>query len=328
MSARAPEREDQLAVVDDGEQAPQLGEPKPGRATVLLTRLRTPRPAGSRTTGRLAALTVTTIVSLLALWLLLFAFVLSGLQESRSQRVLYAQLREGLSGATTPFGGQTQPGTPLMTVNAPQLGLNNTVVVEGTVASVLDLGPGHLANTPMPGQAGTSVLFGRSVTFGAPFGKVGTAKAGTQIVITTGQGTFHYIVDRVRRPGDPLPAAPSAGTSRVTFVTSAGTGWRAGWAPQETLYLDATMSTSDKIQPTPPGRPTVVPDAARPMQGDPAALLPLVFWLQGFIIIAVAVVWTRSRWSLWQTWLVAVPLFLACLWGSTAVASQLLPNLI
>jgi sortase A len=333
MSAEAPERSDRLEVVDgrpagDPYAHDERSEEKPSGLRGLLTRLRTPRPAGTRSTRTVVVLAVVTIVSLLSLWLLLYAFVLSGLQESRSQTVLYAQLREGLSGATTPFGGAITPGTPLMTMDAPELGLHHAVVVEGTSSAQLTLGPGHLASTVLPGQDGTSVVFGRSVTFGAPFADLVLAKPGDSIVVTTGQGTFHYTVSQLRRPGDPLPAPPTAGTSRLTLVTSSGTGWRAGWAPQQTVYVDAAMSSSDKVQPTPSGRAAAVADSARAMKGDASALLPLVFLLQLLFVVAVAAVWARVRWGLWQTWVIAVPLVLACLWGVTAAATQLTPNLI
>ena len=52
------------------------------------------------------------------------------------------------------------------------------VVVEGTTPGEPDAGPGHLRDTPLPGQAGVSVVFGRRATFGAPFAslpQLGTA---------------------------------------------------------------------------------------------------------------------------------------------------------
>jgi sortase A len=271
-------------------------------------------------------------LSLLGLWLLFYALVLSSVQQGRSQAVLYAELRQGLAEATTPFGGPIEPGTAVMLVDAPTAGLHSVVVVEGTTSGDLEDGPGHLASTVFPGQAGTSVLFGRSVTYGAPFATIGHLRAGDHIVVTTGQGQFTYAVDRVRHPGDPLPQPLAANTSRLTLVSTTGSGWRTGWAPQQTVYVDATMQPgtdpTTKIQPAPSGRPTSVPDAARPMQGDLNALLPLVLWLQFLIIVAVFAAWGRARWGTWQTWLIAVPLVLAGLWGATQAGFQLLPNLV
>ena len=44
------------------------------------------------------------------------------------------------------------------------------VVVEGTASGDTLAGPGHLRKTVIPGQVGTSVVMGRAVTYGAPFG--------------------------------------------------------------------------------------------------------------------------------------------------------------
>ena len=53
-------------------------------------------------------------------------------------------------------------------LDIPAIGIANMVVVEGTSPENLTLGPGHLRDTPLPGQAGISVVFGRRATFGAP----------------------------------------------------------------------------------------------------------------------------------------------------------------
>jgi sortase A len=265
--------------------------------------------------------------SLLAVWVLLYAFALSGIQEGRNQGVLYAQLRQQLSGATTPFGGVIQPGYPVMLLDARSAGLRNVVVVEGTTSSDLASGPGHLASTPMPGQAGVSVLLGRSVTFGAPFRSIGSMRTGDLVQVTTGQGEFSYRVDGVRHKGDPLPVPLAAGKSRLTLVSSVAAGWRGGWAPQQTVYVDASLVTGT-VQPAPSGRPNVVPLAAQPMQSDSSSLVSLVLWLQGLLVVVVLAAFGRSRWGRWQTWLLAMPLTLACLWGATQAAVVLLPNLV
>jgi sortase A len=241
--------------------------------------------------------------------------------------VLYAQLRQGLAEATTPFGGAIPAGTPVVLVDARAAGLSGVVVVEGTTSSDLTNGPGHLSSTPLPGQAGVSVLMGRSVMFGAPFRHIGSMRAGDKIEVTTGQGQFTYRVDDVRHKGDPLPPPLAQGKSRLTLVSSVAAGWRGGWAPQQTVYVDASLA-GGTVQPAPPGRPSLVPAAADPMQGDNSSLVSLVLWLQGLLIVAVLVVVGRQRWGRWQTWLLGMPLALACLWGATQAAVVLLPNLV
>ena len=82
-------------------------------------------------------------LGLLAVWVLSYAFVLSGVQELRDQTVLYSQLRQQLSEATAPLGGSIQPGSPVFLLNAPSAALRNVVVVEGTTSADLTSGPGH-----------------------------------------------------------------------------------------------------------------------------------------------------------------------------------------
>jgi sortase A len=277
--------------------------------------------------GRSAAVWILACLLALSVWFVLYAFVLSALQESRAQTLLYDDLRENLSKATAPLGGQIALGTPLALLDAPAAGIDNVVVVEGSSSAELTEGPGHRSDTVLPGQPGVSVILGRSVMFGAPFRSIDHLKPGDPIIVTTGQGTFTYSVMDVRRPGDPLPAALPTGGSRIVLVSSSGAGWRNGWAPQQTVYVDASL-TKGKVQEVPPGRPAVAPGAQQPMAGSTALLVLLVFWLQALLLVAVGVAWTRTRWGLWQTWLVAVPIVLACLWGVTQTAVVLLPNLL
>ncbi len=264
--------------------------------------------------------------SLGALWVLLYSFALSGLQEGRDQHELYSQLREQLGLATAPLGGVVEPGAPVAVVQIPALKVADMVVVEGTAAGDLQSGPGHRRDTVLPGQHGTSVLFGRSVTFGAPFARITSLRPGDTITVTTGQGEFTYLVDGVRRIGEPLPAALGADDGRLTLVTSEGYGWQAGWAPNRSVYVDAALK--GKPVPIPAGRPHAVPAAEKAMQGNAGALVGLVLWLAALLLVVGSVVWAGVRWGGWQTWLVGVPAVLACVWGSTQLALQLLPNLV
>jgi sortase A len=178
----------------------------------------------------------------------------------------------------------------------------------------------------LPGQAGVAVLFGRAHLFGAPFGEIASAHRGDRITVTTGQGVAHYLVTGVRRAGDPQPAPPAAGKGRLILVTSDGSGWRSGWAADRAVYVDADLEGS--AFPTPGGRPVAVPKSEQLMQGDPAALYSLVFWLPLLGIVGVGVVWLRHRWGGWQTWLVSAPVVLAVLWAVTRDTVRLLPNLL
>ena len=285
-----------------------------------------PRPARRDLPARASA-TVWVLggCCLLALWFLLYALVLSGLQEARTQTLLYAQIREQFALGTGPVDGSIPYGSPVAVMSAKAAGLTNVVVVEGTTSAELTAGPGHLANTPLPGEAGSCVIMGRSTTFGRPFSQVTSLRAGDEMTITTSLGTFTYAVSGVRYPGDRLPAALPAGGARLILVTSYAEGWRRGWAPDQTVFVDATLKGN--AQPT--GRtPSTIPDTALPMQGFPSALMPLVLWMQGLVLAAVGIVWGRRRWGGWKTWLVGLPVAVALLWAAAETAILLLPNLI
>ncbi|MFZ0322527.1 MAG: sortase [Actinomycetes bacterium] len=265
-------------------------------------------------------------LGLLAVWFVAYALGLSGLQERADQRVLYGQLREQLALATAPVGGAISPGAPIAVLQIPALGVSNDVVVEGTSSSALRLGPGHRRDTPLPGQAGVSLVYGRSVTFGAPFRNLSALGPKDTIVVTTGQGEFTYVVDSVRRPGDPLPPPPAADQGRLTLVSAEGSGRLASFTASDTVFVDATMQ--GKVQPVLAGRPASVGDAETSMGSDTSGLVALVLWLEALVLVAVGVVWAARRWGGWQTWVVSVPVVLAVLWGTTSVAFGLLPNLL
>jgi sortase A len=288
------------------------------------------RPAPARraplSPARAAVVMVVGGLAALALWFFLYAVAFSGLQEGHAQHELYTQLRYGLAEETVPFGGVITPGTPVAYLSAPSIGLS-AVVVEGTSSADLSRGPGHLPDSPIPGQQGNSEIYGRSVTFGAPFGRVHDLRPGAKIWVITGQGTFGFRVLDVRGPGDPVPTEAQLGKSSLTLVTSGGSGaWRNGWAPDEVIYADATL-ISGQVQQAPSGRPAVVPAVDKPMAGDTNEAVPAFLWLEGLLAVSWALGWAYTRWNAWQLWLVGAPVLLAMLWGTTGAAMLLLPNL-
>jgi multisubunit Na+/H+ antiporter MnhB subunit len=63
------------------------------------------------------------------------------------------------------------------------------------------------------------------------------------------------------------------------------------------------------------------------MSGDPSAWIPLVFWAQALLLVAIGVVWLRNRWGRWQTWVVSVPVLGFVGLGVAQQVAILLPNL-
>lgn len=255
-------------------------------------------------------------------WVLVYVLFLSSFTAGHAQKQLYDQLREELAGGTAPMQAPIALGAPVALIDSPALGMRHLVVVEGTRPAQLADGPGHTLGSVLPGQVGTSVLMGRSVSFGAPFRHLATVTQGAHIDVTTGEGTFHYLVDDVRRPGDPVPAPLATGGSRLTLVSATGSAL----APARTIYVDATLSGAAQ-----PAGTIAAPDSAGlPFASDHSAgtLALLALALELLALAVAAVVWARHRWSTMAAWVAGLPIVVAALWLVSDIAARLLPNLI
>lgn len=265
-----------------------------------------------------------TVVAIAGLWFVVQLMFLGGLGEHRAQETGYADLRANLAAATAPTGGVIEPGTPVALMSIPRLGLQQ-VVREGTAAGDLLSGPGHRRDTPLPGQLGVSMIYGRAATYGAPFGTIATLSPGDQIGVVTQQGDRLFVVDGVRRPGDPLPPALTADGARLTLVSAAGTGPLPALSPSGVVYVDATLRGKPFVPKA--GRPAAVPESEQTMASDHSALPLLTLCLAALVAAAAGVVWARSRWSASLVWVIAAPVVIALAWAGTDVAMRMLPNL-
>jgi LPXTG-site transpeptidase (sortase) family protein len=273
--------------------------------------------------------TAVTLLAVLALGFAANLLVLGALRHNRDQQTSYAEFRYALANGLAPVGQLDQngklypPGTPVALLVIPQIGLTE-VVLEGTSAGVLRGGPGHLHETPLPGQAGVSVIMGRRSAYGGPFRHLDELRTGDTFTVTTGQGEQTYRVTAPRRAGDPQPAPPADGQGRLTLTTTDGSSL----LPNGVLRVDADL-TSD-VQPAPARVADRIgtPPAERPMGTDRSVWVPLVFWAQGLLLAAVAVTWARWRWGRWQAWIVGVPVLAALGLAVADQAAGLLPNLI
>jgi sortase A len=265
-------------------------------------------------------------LAVLGVWFLLYGFVLSGVEQHVAQSRLYDQYRLELASETAPLAEPVAAGAPVAMISAPSAGIHNLVVVEGTSSRLLMSGPGHMSDTPLPGQAGESVILGRSVAFGAPFGGITGMAVGDVLTVTTGQGVFRYRVEDFRHAGSPLPPALSSGSARLTLVTSVSGGWRSGWAPSQTVYIDFLLA--GKALPVPAGVPATVSSASLPMHNDPSGAVALIFWLEALLVVALAAGWTWRRWGRYETWVVGAPVVIAVLWATSDALMRFLPNLL
>jgi len=89
------------------------------------------------------------------------------------------------------------PGDAIGRLSIPRLD-REYFVVEGTETEDLRKGPGHYANTPLPGGRGTVAIAGHRTTYGAPFRTIDQLDPGDGITIEMPYGTFTYSVETTR----------------------------------------------------------------------------------------------------------------------------------
>jgi|GEM_PF-156900 sortase A len=257
-------------------------------------------------------------LSLLGVFLLGFLaylYGISGIEEARAQTTLYPTLQVELGNQVAPLGATT-PGNPVAIMNIPSIGIHHMIVVEGTSPENLMLGPGHVRDTPLPGQYGVSEIFGRRATFGAPFARLSQLRRGDKISVITGQGTSSYTVVA---SGSSRLLIEDPAPNRLLLFTSCS-----AYVPTSYCYYDADLTSSP--QPEPGGLPPITL-AETPLSGDSSALVLTMMWGLALLIVSAAGTVAAVRWSPWLAYLAAAPLVLAVLWNLYQSLAALLPNL-
>jgi sortase A len=84
-------------------------------------------------------------------------------------------------------------GQALTRLTSKRMGID-VLVVEGTTPSALKAGAGHYPETPLPCEAGNVGIAGHRTTYGRPFNKIDTMKAGDIVDLETPFETCHYVV--------------------------------------------------------------------------------------------------------------------------------------
>lgn len=263
-----------------------------------------------------------TVLAVVVAWFLAQLMLLGGIEQGRDQDRLYDQFRGELAAATAPIGGVIAPGAPVAVMSIPSLGWEQ-VVTEGTSAGTLLKGPGHRRDTVLPGQAGVSLVYGRSSTYGRPFAPILSGVAGTTMTVVTGQGKTTYTLGAVRRAGDPMPPAPSGTESRITLVTSDGSS---ALTPGDVVYVDAT--SKGETFAAPPGRLNAIAPSETAMAADRSVMPALALSLGALALVTAGVLVSRRRFGAARTWLIGAPVVLALAWMSADLATYLLPNLL
>ena len=279
--------------------------------------------------GRQMARVALVVLAAVGLSLAAQLVVVSGFEHRSVQQSAYDKFREQLAAGKAPVseadtdGHHLPLGTPLAVIEIPAIHVRQ-VVFEGTTGGVLMSGPGHRRGTPLPGQAGTSAIYGRQASYGGPFRAIHQLRKGAKIKVTTGEGVSTYAVIGVRRPGDLAPTAPANDKGRLLLITAQGTPF----VPSGVLRVDAELMTPTLVSSSVTLPSAAIAKSEGVMAADTATVWALVLWLQALIIVAVGIVWSWHRWGRLQTWIVFLPV--TALVGLLASNQflKLLPNLL
>jgi LPXTG-site transpeptidase (sortase) family protein len=270
-----------------------------------------------------------TIVAALLFTFVATVAVIGPVRHARDQQTAFATFRGELANATAMVtqladNGEPQPlGRPMAVLDIPQIGVRE-VVFEGTSAGVLRSGPGHRRDTPLPGQAGTSIILGRRAAFGGPFAHLDQLGAKMVFSVTTGQGKSLYRVIGLRRAGDPQPDAVAAGKGRLILITATGRPY----VPEGQLRVDAELVSTVQPAGQRPVSASALPAQELALHGDSSVWLPILILSQALLIAALAIAWLRSRWGRQQVWLSGMPVLLALGVALADQVANLLPNLL
>lgn len=309
--------------------------PKPGPETGLEAdpdRPVTAPVADARSTAARLPVTVRIIraalilLAVLAVGLVAQIALISRLEYRSAQVSLLNTFRSEVALGTAPKGPTggnghlLALGTPMALITIPALDVR-AVVLEGTTASVLTKGPGHVRTTVFPGGAGTSTVLGRATAYGGPFGRIADLRKGQVITVVTQVGTSHFRVLDVRKAGARV-RPPAAGTARLTLGTASGPAL----APSGVVWVDATKVGPPLAADAVP-KITLLP-AEQPLAVDASTLWAVFFWLEALAILLVGAVWSWRRWGRAQTWIVfTAPMLLVWVFLTDQIV-RLLPNLL
>jgi sortase A len=130
----------------------------------------------------------------------------SGQRAARAQDQFSAQLNQEWRGSPMPIGVspvlparpdriRLTTGEPFAFLRIPAFGPQwRFTIIEGTQLAQLNLSPGHVPGTQLPGQLGNFAIAGHRVTAGNPFWSLPGLHAGDMIYVDTQYDTYAYQV--------------------------------------------------------------------------------------------------------------------------------------
>ncbi|CAN5692575.1 hypothetical protein BH18ACT6_BH18ACT6_10620 [soil metagenome] len=133
-------------------------------------------------------------------------------------------------------------GTPFGRIVIGKIGLD-AVLFEGVDRETLQLGPGHMPGTPLPGQPGNAVISGHRTTYGRPFFDLDQMVIGDSISVETALGTSIYTIRQILvvRPTDVWVTDPIDG-AWLTLTTC-----NPKFSAAERLIIQAELSDGPNL---------------------------------------------------------------------------------
>lgn len=137
-------------------------------------------------------------------------------EQQRLARKWEEQQRQPQSSSPDSSATPVTQDDGLTRVSIPKISLD-AIIVEGTTHKQLKLGPGHVKNTPIPGETGNSVISAHRDTF---FRHIYELAKGDDIIVKRLGRTFTYqvVTKKIVEPDDTSVLAPST-DARITLIT-------------------------------------------------------------------------------------------------------------
>jgi sortase A len=332
-----PDQVEAEALADASARASQVKVPRP-------------EPAAPRRRLELASILSVTGRTLIALGLLVLGFVAfellgTNVAEARNQSTLREQLVAPPPPidlpVSRPVAGPAPPpppiGSAVAQIRIPRIGLDKAVV-EGVDMSDLRKGPGHYANTPLPGQPGNSAIAGHRTTYGAPFFRLDEMQPGDPIFVSTAQGAFRYEVRQVFavKPTQ-VEVLNHTENNQLTLTTC-----EPRFSAARRLVVVADLKGLAAAGPALPDNPNPAVAAGIAAQqnaeraatvtevvgasGDPTERVPAALWGSVVVILGIAGAVLGRLWRRLPAWLLTAVLFLPALWNFYSHLAKAVPS--
>ena len=162
------------------------------------------------------------------------------------------------------------------------------------------------------------MIAGRRVTFGGPFGAVGSLRPGDRIHVVDGAGTFTYKVKKLHQVGiGQRDVVTPTKDNRLTLVTSDSSLVTSGRLVVQAELVGHAVDV--------PANAVSVPSFDLGLSGDPSAGGLAAMWsllTVFFLVLAAFAVWRLGR--PWLIYLFAAPVVIMCgLFACESVARAL-----